>query len=209
MRDSRTPLSRAKARFLSRGLKFDIMIIGAVAVLLLAVILLAPRAEAQVSFPRLGMSASAESYVDSLTVTIGEPFTVYVCAFGFEPGEALDQEISVLQWAIHQVCCGAIFETIDTEYNPAFTHVGSPHMGVSSSSETCVTEDAIWLATITAVLDAPEPGDYLAVAGPIDAAFDCEGNNPLFMDMPMTLTATGDITPVVNSAWGAVKAVYR
>ena len=209
MNGSRRTLSRVKARLLSRGLKFDIMIIVALVVLLATSLLLAPRAEAQITFPRLGLSASAESYVDTLDVAMDEPFTVYICAFGFAPGDPLEQDVSVLQWAVHQVCCGAIFETLDVEYNPAFTHFGSPHMGVTSSSETCVSQDTIWLATLTARLDAPEPGEYLVAAGPINAALDCEGNNPLFMDMPMTITAVGEITPVESSSWDAVKAVYR
>ena len=95
------------------------------------------------------------------------------------------------------------------EYNPDFTHEGTPYFGVTSSSETCVDEDAIVLATLTMILDAPEPGDYLAAAGPYAAAYDCEGNSPLFMDMPMTITAYGDITPVESRTFGGLKAIYR
>ena len=166
-------------------------------------------ASAQLTFPRLGISASAESYVDSLAVESGQEFTLYVCAFGFEPGEPLNQDVSVLQWAVHQVCCGAILEVLETRYNPDFTHEGTPYMGVASSSETCVSADAIVLATLTVVMNAPEPGDYLAAAGPFAPAWDCEGNNPLFMDMPLTVTIDGDPTPGERSSWGELKALYR
>ncbi len=203
-------LSRVKARLLTRSKKFDLAVIAGLLVMLAFTMLLVPRAEAQLTFPRLGLSASPTSYVDSLAVEIGQEFTLYVCAFGNQPGDPLEQDISVLQWAVHQVCCGAVLQIIDTEFSPDFYHEGTPYFGVSSSSETCVSEEAIVLATLTIVLDAPEPGDYLAAAGPWAAAVDCDGNNPLFMDMPMTLTATSDgISPVSQTTWGGLKATYR
>ena len=203
------PVSRVKSSRLSRLLKLDIMIISILLTLLAGGLLLAPRAEAQLTFPRLGLSASAESYVDTLTTEIGQEFTLYVCAFGFASGDPLEQDVSVLKWAVHQVCCGAVLEIMDTQYSPDFFHTGSPYMGVTSSSETCVSADAIVLAALTMRIDAPEVGDYLAAAGPFDAAVDCEGNNPLFMDMPVIITATGDPTPVEASTWGGLKAIYR
>lgn len=176
---------------------------------LAVLMILAPGAQAQLDFPRLGLSTSAESYVDTLTVEIGQEFTLYVCAYGNQPGDPLNQEVSALAWAVHQVCCGAILEVVAEEYNPDFYHEGTPYFGVTSSSETCVTADSIVLATLTMVIDAPEPGEYLAAAGPFSAAVDCEGNNPLFMDMPVILTVWGEPTPVEASTFGGLKAIYR
>jgi hypothetical protein len=191
-------------------MKFDIMVITALVVLLVAALVLSPgRARAQVSFPRLGMSASPDMYVPTATIEAGEPLTLYVAAFGFEPGDPLDQPVSVLPWAVHQVCCGAVLEIVDIQYNPDLTHQGDPYLGVTSSSETCIEQDSILLATLTVNFNAPEPGDYLAAAGPFAAAVDCEGSNPLFMDMPMTITVTGDPTPTEPSRWGSLKAIYR
>ncbi len=209
MRPTQRPVSRARARLLTRDLKINIMIIASLSAILAVSLLLASPARAQLTFPRLGLSASPTAYVDTMSVPINEPFTVYICAFGFAPGDPLEQDVSVLQWAVHQVCCGALFETLAVEFNPAWSHEGTPDTGVTSTSPQCVADDAIWLATITARLDAPEPGDYLVAAGPFNAASDCEGNHPLFMDMPMMLTAGGGITPVESTSWDAVKAVYR
>lgn len=175
----------------------------------LLLLLQAPGAQAQLTFPRLGFSASAESYVDTMTVEMGQEFTLYVCAFGFAPGDPLNQDVAELQWVMHQVCCGGVLEVVGVQYNPAFTHVGDPYSGVTSSSEACVNSDAIMLATLTMTLTAPEPGGYLAAAGPYAAASDCEGNHPLFMDMSMVIYATGEITPVASTTWGALKATYR
>jgi hypothetical protein len=202
-------LSRVKTVLLSRGLKFDIMVLVGLLVVLAATMLMVPRAEAQIEFPRLGISASPTAYVDTMTVDAGQEFVLYVCALGHNPGEPLDQDVSVLQWAVHQVCCGAVLEILDVQYNPNFYHEGTPYFGVSSSSESCVTEDFITLATLTMTINAPEPGEYLAAAGPFAAAVDCEGNNPLFMDMPLTLNVVGEVTPVSGSTWGSIKASYR
>jgi hypothetical protein len=202
--------SRVKAALLTRGMKFDIMVITALVVLLVAALVLAPgRAEAQLTFPRLGMSASPDFFDPEITVENGETFTLHVSAVGFEPGLPMDQDVSVLQWAVHQVCCGAVLNILEVQYNPALSHSGEPYFGVSSSSETCISQDSILLATLTVSMDAPEPGEYLAAAGPFAPAFDCEGNNPLFMDMPMTITVNGEPTPTLGSTWDSLKAIYR
>lgn len=208
IKDTR-PLSRVKTALISRGQRFDILVIVSVVVLLGVAMFLAPQADAQIAFPRLGISASPVSYVDSLEVDIGESFQLYVCAFGNQPGDPLEQEVSVLQWALHQVCCGAVLEVQDVDFNPDFYHEGTPTFGVASSSESCVSAESIVLATLTLTLNAPEPGVYLAAAGPFAPAIDCEGNNPLFMDMPVNLIASGEVTPVESSTWGGLKASYR
>jgi hypothetical protein len=171
--------------------------------------LLAQPVKAQLSFPRLGISASAEAYVDTLTVAEGQEFTLYACAFGVEPGLPLEQDVSVLQWVIHQACCGASLVVLDTQFNPELTHIGDPYQGVISSSEICVSADSILLATLTCVMEAPEPGNYLAAAGPFGPAQDCEGGNPLFMDMPLSIRVTEDSAPVEASTWDGLKAFYR
>lgn len=201
--------ARPRVDIMARGLKLEVMIVAAVVALLATTLVLAPRAHAQISFPRLGISASAESYVDTFSVDNEAPFTLYVCAFGFQSGQPLGQEVSSLQWAIHQVCCGAVLEVTGITYNPDFTHTGDPYSGVTSTSDVCVDADSIVLATLAVRMTAPEPGDYLAAAGPSGPAWDCAANNPLFMDMPMTITITGDITPVQASTWDGLKAIYR
>lgn len=202
-------MARLKTAILNRGMKLDVMIITAVLALLVTTLVLAPRAHAQLDFPRLGISASAASYVDTLTVDNLAPFTLYVCAFGSQPGQPLDQDVTTLRWGIHQVCCGAVLEVTDIAYNPDFTHTGDPYQGVTSTAETCVTADLIVLATLTVRMDAPEPGIYLAAGGPFGPTDDCAGAHPLFMDMPMSVTINGDITPVSASTWDGLKAIYR
>jgi hypothetical protein len=176
---------------------------------LAGLLLAAGSASAQYDFPRIGLSAAPDRYVDAMEAEIGEEFTMYACVFAHAPGEPLQQPLQSVAWVIHQACCGAYLDLVDVVYNPEFVHVGqSPLSGVVSSAETCVDREGIWLATLTVRLDAPGPGDYLWAAGPYAGAADCDGGTPVFMDMPVNITVPGS-TPVVSSSWGTLKARYR
>ena len=166
-------------------------------------------AQAQLDFPRVGISASPDSSVTTITAAIGEPFTLYACVFAHNNGDVLDQPLTELHWVLHQVCCGAVLEIIDVQYNSDFTHSGTVPTGVVSTSETCVDQPSIVLATLTVAMEAPEPGEYLAAAGPGGPTYDCAGETLLMMDMVVTVTATGDITPVEPLQFDALKALYR
>lgn len=183
---------------------------GFAAALVLGVLLLAGPAAAQYDFPRIGLSASATSYVDTVTAAIGDEFILYACVFGHEPGQPLQQPLHQVSWVVHQACCGAYLDVQSMELNPMLDHVGStPLAGVVSSVDGCLDESAILLATLTVRLEAPGPGQYLWAAGPYAFAQDCEGGNPIFMDMPVTITVPNNSTPVEARDWGALKALYR
>jgi len=173
------------------------------------VLLAAAPARAQYEFPRIGLSAASDRYVTAMEVEVGVPFEIYACVFGHLPGQPLQQPLQQVAWVVHQACCGAVLDLVDVQYNPEFTHAGeSPLSGMVSSVAGCVDAEGIWLATLTVRLLAPGPGEYLWAAGPYSLPVDCDGANPVFMDMPVNITVPGG-TPGEDSAWGAVKARYR
>lgn len=183
---------------------------GLAAALVLGALLVAGPAAAQYEFPRIGLSASATSYVDTVTATVGDEFTLYACVFGHEPGQPLQQPLHQVAWVVHQACCGAYLDVQSVELNPLLDHIGStPLAGIVSSVDGCLDESAILLATLTVRLDAPGPGQYLWAAGPYAYAQDCEGGNPIFMDMPVMITVPDSSTPTEARDWGALKALYR
>ena len=81
-------------------------------------------ASAQYDFPRIGLSAAPDHYVDAMEAEIGEEFTMYACVFANTPGEPLQQPLQSVAWVIHQACCGAYLDLLDVVYNPEFEHVG-------------------------------------------------------------------------------------
>lgn len=177
---------------------------------LLGLILLAAvPAAAQFTAPRLGVSASPTAYVDSLTVELGMPFEVYICAFGVDADEPLDRPYESFFWGVHSVCCGALTRIVDFQFAPGFTHEGHPLAGVRSIADDCLQRDVVLLATLTVEVTADAPGYYLWAAGPFGPVVDCDGGSPVFYDMTVILQATGEVTAVEPSSWGQVKALYR
>jgi hypothetical protein len=178
--------------------------------LLLALfVLTAGVASSQNIYPRMGLSASPDEYVDTLEVVPGEEFTLYVCIFGPGPGEPVDQPFTSLSWVIHQVCCGAEVDILSYDLNPDLTNEGHPLVGVLTTSESCYDQETTLLATLNCSLDNPTPGGVLWAAGPADASYDCEGGNALFMGMAVTMVVDEDVLPFEDSSWGSIKAIYR
>ncbi len=203
----RPPQRRPRARALPTPDRRPLWLAAAFITLLLILI---SAGSARAQFPRIGISGAAESFQDSLDVVAGENFTLYVGMYGIDNETPLEQDITTVSWVLHQVCCGAVIEVLDVEYNPGFHHEGDPHLGVISSSETCVHQPFIPLATLTAQLLAPEDGDYLAACGPYQQAVDCNGEHPIVMGLPMILSITGvEGAPVERSSWDTIKATYR
>ena len=66
--------------------------------ILAILILLATSALAQTTYPRVGLSASPDSHVDTITVVPGEEFTLYACVFGHAAGGPVDQPFTSLSW---------------------------------------------------------------------------------------------------------------
>ena len=177
--------------------------------ILAILVLLSGGARAQTTYPRVGLSASPDSHVDTITVVPGESFTLYACVFGPAPGEPIDQPFTSLSWVIHQVCCGAEVDISEFDFNQDLQHTGHPLVGVQSTAETCFDRDVIVLATLTCTLTNPSPGGVLWAAGPYDASQDCEGGNALFMGMAVMIDAEGEPTPADGGRWGSIKAMYR
>ncbi len=201
---NRRPRARALAATGNRSL------IGwTVALVLLLLLGLASQAKAQESFPRIGLSASKTSYVDNITVPFATDFELYAMVTGFNPGEPMNQAVASMPWVIHQVCCGAVLEIQDMQWNPALEHTGHPLAGVTSSVETCLDQDIIWLATITVRVLSQQAEDLLWAAGPFGPIRDCDGEVPFFMSMPVTIKLEGEPTPTEVSPWGDIKAMYR
>ncbi len=208
---NRRPVSRVKARKAPKYTqpKYSNWLFLVVAAVLLAVVMLSASA-AQAQFPRIGISASSTEYVENIDVVLNEEFTLYVCVFGEDSDTPLDQDFISLSWVLHQVCCGATLTVHNVQYNTDFQHEGTPNQGVVSSSDVCVDEPAILLATLTMTIFAEDDGAYLAACGPYQQPVDCEGGNPLLMAMPMTLNLTGaGSVPTDHSVFGELKALYR
>jgi len=200
--------ARATTRAIPAPDRNRLLLLAAGGAVLFLLLFLAGSAQAQ--FPRIGISASPDHYDPFLDVEAGQPFTIYLGVFGVDDETELEQDFSSVSWVLHQTCCGAALFIQEVEYSPQFQHQGEPHFGVISSAEVCVDEPFITLATMSALLEAPEDGSYLVAAGPYQQAVDCEGSNPIVMGLPMTLNITGvGATPVEQSTWDALKATYR
>ncbi len=205
------PAARVKARKAPKDLfaKYSSRLFLAMGLALLLVMILSA-SSARAQFPRIGLSASPDEYIETIDVELHQEFTLYVCVFGVDNETPLDQDYSSLSWVLHQVCCGAALSIENVEYNSAFHHEGYPHDGVVSSSEVCVDEPSILLATLTMSIFAEEDGEYLAACGPYQQPVDCEGGNPLLMALPMTLNLTGvGGVSAESSSLGELKALYR
>ncbi len=201
------PRIRTKARHRVGSLPFIILVTSFA--LLAILFLFAANATAQITYPRVGLSASPTEYIDNITIAPGEEFTLYACVFGPGPGEPVGQAFTSLSWVIHQVCCGAVIDIHDFQSNPDLEHTGHPLLGVRTTSETCYDQDLVVLGTLTCTLTNPTPGGVLWAAGPFDASFDCEGGNALFIGLAVTINAEGDALPTDESSWGSLKAIYR
>ena len=179
------------------------------ALALVAALLVATVAQAQISYPRLGLSASKDAYVDTMTSEAGQPFTLHVIATGVDGLLPLPFEMATFDWAVFAVCCGGAAGMLGYELCADLDHAGHPLVSVTSSAETCLDRDVIYLASVTFFLEGEGPGDYLMVAGATGPAYDCDGGNHLLMDLAVTVTLTGDVTPTDDPTWGQVKALYR
>jgi len=175
----------------------------------LVLFLFITNARAQTEYPRMGLSASPDEYVNTIEIVPGEDFTLYACVFGPGPGEPVGQPFTSLSWVIHQVCCGATVDIRDFQFNPDLDNTGHPLVGVVTTTATCYDKDSVLLATITCNMNNPTPEGVLWAAGPFDASYDCQGGNALFMGMAVTINADGDALPVEESRWGSIKAMYR
>ena len=201
------PRIRTKARQQAGSLPLIVLFTGFA--LLAILFLFAASAAAQVTYPRMGLSASPNEYIDNITIAPGEEFTLYACVFGPGPGEPVDQAFTSLSWVIHQVCCGAEIDILDYQSNPDLEHTGHPLLGVHTTSETCYDQDLTVLGTLTCNLTNPTPGGVLWAAGPFDASYDCDGGNALFLGMAVTINSEDDVLPTDVSSWGSLKAIYR
>ncbi len=165
---------------------------------------------AQSEFPRLGLSAENDHYVGQLNAEIGDTITLYVGAFGSESGVALDEAILSFGWAIFQVCCGADLLIVDFEYIGDFSSQGHPLAGVNSVAPECVSGEFMLLAVLDILLLTPDgPGDYTISAGPTSATINCAGETKIFAGAEVVVTATGEISPTVNTSWSGLKAIFR
>jgi hypothetical protein len=164
---------------------------------------------AQEEYPRIGLSAARDVYLDHITVPVGAEFELYAIVTGSAPGGALNQPVSSLPWVIHQVCCGEVVEFLDLEFNPDLQHEGHPLAGTVSSVESCLDQDTIWLATLKVRLVAGTDYDVLWAAGPFGPIRDCGGQVPLFLGMAVTISPEPDPTPAEAGPWGSLKAMYR
>ena len=178
-------------------------------VIMLAVVLTSPIVIAQ-TMPAIGLSADKDEYVSHIDVQLNEDFVVYAMAMNLNGGGTVNQTVTSMPWVIHQVCCGAVVEIMDIELNPALNHDGHPLAGMLSTSDTCLDQETIWLATLTVRMVAPTTEDVLWAGGPFGQITDCDGEVPLFTSLLLTIGMEGgEPTPSVSSSWGQVKAVYR
>jgi hypothetical protein len=199
--------SRTKAR--TRALPRFPVSIGLGSALLALLLLWAVGARAQISYPRVGLSASPTEYINTLVVGAGEEFTLYAVVLGPTDDEPIGQGFTSLSWVIHQVCCGAEIDVLDVQFDPGLEHTGHPLVGVQTTADSCYDQDRILLATMTSRLSNPTPGGVLWAAGPFDASMDCDGGNALFMGLAVTINVDGGVSPTEGSRWGSIKAMYR
>lgn len=186
-------------------------LLGGVAAAALVLVAWATVAGAQPpSFPRIGLSTAPDHHSTSIAVAMDEPFDLHMLLLPPENGEPLF-DVSLLRWAVFQVCCGGVASLEAVDYSGGMEHAGHPFDGVTSVAADCITDEIVHLATITFTLRADDPGLYLMVAGPTDWAQDCSGENVVLMDMAVEvdLYDPDEQTPVEQTSWAAMKALYR
>jgi hypothetical protein len=171
--------------------------------------------------PRLGLSASANSVVDSISVAPGAPFDLYMIAIGPEGNEPLSFGVSSIQWVIYSGCCGVYLEILGVDYNPLLEHVGTPLDGVVSTATDCLFTDVLCLATIRLRILEPTQGIAMLPAGAAGPGYDCDGGSRLFFDILFNAHLDGSIIsgvpdelppaerPLADASWGALKALFR
>ena len=161
-------------------------------------------------FPRIGLSTSPDYHSEFISVAMDEPFDLHMLLLPPENGDPLF-DVSMVRWAVFQVCCGGVASVEAVNYTTELEHEGHPFDGVTSVANDCITDEIVHLATITFTLHADNPGVYLMVAGPTDWAQECGGENVVLMDMVVLvdLYDPDDQTPVEQKSWGSVKATYR
>jgi hypothetical protein len=174
------------------------------------------------NFPRLGLSASSTSLVDSLSAAPGEPFVAYMIAMGPGDDQPVPFPVTEISWIKHTGCCGVLFEVLDVVYNPALEHVGDPLSGVTSTAPECLEQDILLLATITFVIHYPTQGVALMPAGATSPGLDCAGEGFLFFDLLLNVTMEDGVISAVPddsqtewgaalepATWGQIKSIYR
>jgi len=182
---------------------------GIMAAVVVSTLLLATGGLAQTALPRLGLSAAPDMYVGTIDVASDEPFDLYIIAKGPDGLDILPFDLVSLQWAVFTPCCGASYDVLDVQYNPDLEHVGFPFTGVESSSEICIEDDFLYLATLTLIINVDGPGAYLLPAGATGPAFDCADESHLFLDLTVEAHVDGGITPNSYETWGGLKGIYR
>lgn len=172
--------------------------------------------------PRLGLSASPTSLVDSLSALPGEPFVAYMIALGPGADQPAPFPVTEISWIKHTGCCGVDFEILDVVYNPDLEHVGDPLSGVTTTAPECLEQDFVLLATITFAIHYPTQGLALMPAGATGPALDCASTGFLCFDLLLQVTMEDGVIsgvpdepepgwgPAVEGAtWGKIKGIYR
>ena len=159
--------------------------------------------------PRIGLSASQDTYVGEITVEPNTDFTLYAMIFGADDTTPLAQSISEIPWVIHQVCCGAVLTITGAQFNPALESVGNPLAGTVSTLPECTDRDSIWLATLTVQMESTQAGSYEWASGPFGSILDCNAESVFMRGLAVTVTMEGSPVPNETTSWGQIKATYR
>jgi hypothetical protein len=173
-------------------------------------LLIALPAAAQVTFPRLGLSAAPDHYDPDIEVEGDETFQLHILVLGDTDGEPLEQDYGLFHWAVLEACCGGAAVIIDEEYNPACEHDGAPLSGVVTTAEECMGGDVVRLCTLTLQMTVDEPGIYYIIAGPLSLSQTCDQQGVVMTDMLVDIHYTpANSTPTEQSTWSEVKSLFR
>ncbi len=192
---------------MNQGLQRHRFLLATVAVLFTA--LLASTTARAITFPRIGLSAASDHLVNSIDVSGDEEFQLYVLVLPPEDATLLPASYTRFSWAVLQACCDGAVEIVDEQYDAICHHTGSALGGVDSTSDTCLGGDYLHLATLTFRFLTDQTGLYYLIAGPLNYAQDCEGQNVVFTDMTVEVHYAGGSTPVAPTSWGSVKALFE
>ncbi|MEZ4387942.1 MAG: hypothetical protein R3D98_10290 [Candidatus Krumholzibacteriia bacterium] len=175
---------------------------------LLVLLLSLPASAQYLTFPRIGVSAAPDRYVSEIDVHGDATFELYVVALPPEDQSAFAQEFGEFQWAVLEACCGGAAAIVAEDFNPACEHVGSPYGGVVTTSEVCMSGEAVWLCTLTLQMVVDQPGRYYVVAGPLALAQTCGGEGVVMTDLLVDVNYTTDVTPVETLSLSRIKALF-
>jgi hypothetical protein len=182
---------------------------GSLLLVLVGLLASAPAAAQYITFPRIGVSAAADTYEPRIEVFGDEPFDLHIMVMPPDGQTLLSHDFQQFQWALLEPCCGGAATILATEFTDTCTFEGNLLSGMTTTANECLTGEMIHLGTMTLRMEGLEvPGTYFVLVGPTDLAYDCNGDGVVMTDLIVEVAYTPDITPIESNSLSEVKQLF-